>query len=198
MRPLTSDRGHASPTPVRRSAADAAPQGAAVPSATPRSVKKGPCYDLTVKLPWVRKAVKWTSAVLVVLVVGAWIATVWRTFGYQGGGPWVSMTAGVMFVGYDIRAVGPGPTGFRIVPSSPGEFAWWDWGWFRIVGNRGWLAVFPIWALIIPPFLVCAVASRLDRRKLPGACPKCGYDQTGLAADAVCPECGEAFAKVRR
>ena len=33
---------------------------------------------------------------------------------------------------------------------------------------------------------------RQELRPKPGTCPTCGYDLTGLATGAVCPECGEA------
>ncbi len=54
----------------------------------------------------------------------------------------------------------------------------------------------PIWTLAIPPLLTGMIARRLDRRKPKGTCPKCNYDRTGLAADSVCPECGETLVKV--
>jgi rubrerythrin len=33
---------------------------------------------------------------------------------------------------------------------------------------------------------------RADRVKPVGACRTCGYDTSGLAAGALCPECGKA------
>lgn len=34
------------------------------------------------------------------------------------------------------------------------------------------------------------VAARSSRRRRRGLCTGCGYDRAGVAADAVCPECG--------
>lgn len=37
-----------------------------------------------------------------------------------------------------------------------------------------------------------AILWHLDRRRLAHQCRKCGYDRRGLAAEAICPECGAA------
>lgn len=54
----------------------------------------------------------------------------------------------------------------------------------------------PIWMLALPTLLLTAAAWRLDilarRRARVGLCVKCGYSRAGLAAGAVCPECGDA------
>jgi hypothetical protein len=53
----------------------------------------------------------------------------------------------------------------------------------------------PLW---LPSILLFAFAWGLHRlghydpRRLPGHCPRCGYDCKGLAQDAKCPECGRA------
>lgn len=58
---------------------------------------------------------------------------------------------------------------------------------------RHWFSVvrLPLW---LPAAVVTAATAWFwwrDRRfARPGLCPTCGYDRTGLAPDAVCPECG--------
>ena len=78
-----------------------------------------------------------------------------------------------------------------------------DWGFERRLPvhagsppRSGTVWIVPLWA----PFLLAAGATvlawRLDtlarRRARAGFCPKCGYNRTGLAPGAVCPECGAA------
>jgi len=52
----------------------------------------------------------------------------------------------------------------------------------------------PLWGLSLISLAGAGAAWRLDvlvhRRALANPCPRCNYDQTGLAAGAVCPECG--------
>ena len=54
----------------------------------------------------------------------------------------------------------------------------------------------PLWPLVAASALATALAFRLDtlarRRARMHLCAKCHYDRTGLAGDAVCPECGTA------
>ena len=58
------------------------------------------------------------------------------------------------------------------------------------VGTWVWI---PLWPLIVISIVATAAAWRMDtlaqRRKRIGGCPACGYDRTGLAANAPCPEC---------
>ena len=53
-----------------------------------------------------------------------------------------------------------------------------------------------LWPIALCALGVTAFARYLDtlarRRARIGFCPKCNYDRTGLAAGAVCPECGSA------
>jgi hypothetical protein len=48
---------------------------------------------------------------------------------------------------------------------------------YAAVPLGGWLVIGPV---------------RRWRRRRAGRCPACGYDRAGLAAGAVCPECGDA------
>lgn len=71
-------------------------------------------------------------------------------------------------------------------------------GVFRMTARKGgdvWVVGFMLW-----PIVLAAVASgvplvwsarRIRRRTLKGLCSACGYDLSGLAAGAACPECGK-------
>ena len=47
-------------------------------------------------------------------------------------------------------------------------------------------------AAVLWPTAAAFVYVFRPRRRIPGRCPKCNYDLTGIASDAVCPECGAA------
>jgi hypothetical protein len=83
-------------------------------------------------------------------------------------------------------------TGYQRISFSP----YWPRFWWLYFGGPGdTLRVgIPLWLPLAPTLLATAAAWRLDalarRRACAGLCPKCGYDRAGLAASAVCPECG--------
>lgn len=83
-----------------------------------------------------------------------------------------------------------------------GSFAWTrDLEWlphvvtFRL-SNRLWIeeVTLPLWiptAVACGASLLCRRQDALARRRAgAGRCVKCHYDRSGLAAGAVCPECG--------
>jgi hypothetical protein len=86
---------------------------------------------------------------------------------------------------------------YGLAPNGDGHgLGRWDWsfGLERIrlpsaVGIELWM---PLWAPCVAVSLATAWLWRLDRRRPPGACPKCGYDLTGNTT-GVCPECGAPF-----
>jgi rubrerythrin len=53
----------------------------------------------------------------------------------------------------------------------------------------------PFWPAWVTTAICTAFTWRLDtlarRRERLGRCPKCNYDRAGIAAGAVCPECGD-------
>ena len=61
-------------------------------------------------------------------------------------------------------------------------------------GTRGWLAVVPLWSVVlvtgaVPPLALIARRRRTARRRqFAGLCPNCGYDLR--ATPGRCPECG--------
>lgn len=69
--------------------------------------------------------------------------------------------------------------------------------WFaRASPGSAWafLQAIPFWTPAALAFAITAIAWRLDtlatRLARLNLCPTCRYDRTGLAAGAVCPECG--------
>lgn len=60
----------------------------------------------------------------------------------------------------------------------------------------GFLLNMLFWSIVIAaPWWLRAgfVSLRARRRRQAGRCPKCGYMRSGIAAEAPCPECGEAL-----
>ncbi len=96
---------------------------------------------------------------------------------------------------YNARLSHNGP-----LPPAPFTLMWrLDWIQFdpKLSGLRGpWTLWVPLW-LPAASCVACATIAwfldiRARRRAKRGACPKCSYSRTGLAPDAVCPECGAA------
>ncbi len=144
--------------------------------------------------PRITKTVKWGGAALTVLLLAAWIASGWWTFGWLN-----RAAAGVSFYrGHTVIAfqnVPPSPE----LSNSPGwvlqrrneAFRWWFMGGRA---NFGWVFFIPTWSLAAATLLITALAWRLDRlawyKDHPHICTKCHYDRTGLAVGVPCPECG--------
>ena len=72
----------------------------------------------------------------------------------------------------------------------------WRWNWMPYcrADTATWYVCIPLWIPVIACGAMTAAAWRLDalarRRARLHLCPKCNYDRAGLAAGAVCPECG--------
>jgi len=71
------------------------------------------------------------------------------------------------------------------------HLVWW-WSWEKTASYRGlsipiWMPFALVMLLTTAAWLPDVIASRRTRK---GVCANCGYDRTGLAASAVCPECG--------
>ena len=142
--------------------------------------------------PKIRKAVKWAGAAVTVLLVVAWVGSNWQYVGYVRGPRKIAIFPGRVLL-LDTRMLDePEPNGWHVEPQS----RWYPWGWwFEKKQDRIATSVYvPIWALAAAAFGVTIAARHLDilarRRDRLGRCPKCNYDLTGLAAGAVCPECG--------
>ena len=146
--------------------------------------------------PRIRKTIKWGGAVVTVLLVVVWIGSGWwnavRWSGLRG------VRVGDRVVSFSWWAAGsrePPPTSHGwIVFTDRGSIPWWfnPGGLSRLVT----VAEIPLWPAPLMSLLITAFfwhRDAVDRaRSLRGVCPKCNYDRTGLAAGAVCPECGAA------
>jgi hypothetical protein len=135
-------------------------------------------------LPWALLA---TTAGVVLLA----IATL-HSVQYWGidGDHFVGAGGGCWFVGKDPVIASLGTVW---LPNQQPEW----WFAFHSFANDWWLQV-PIWAVALPMAAWTALAFRSARRRArPGGCPACGYDRTGLAPEAVCPECGASAAPTR-
>jgi hypothetical protein len=142
--------------------------------------------------PRARKAVKWTGAVVSMLLVAAWALSVsWSVGWYFSSGYCVGVSSGgLTFVG--VNPATPATfTGFSAGPTEP---PWMEW-WFAAYSDATYTGVLvPLWILWAPALLITAIAWRLDilarRRAKVGSCAKCGYSRAGLAPAGECPECG--------
>ncbi len=137
---------------------------------------------------------KWGGAVVSVLLVVVWIGSGWwrvqwtSTAGYQA-----SIGTGEIRVHYWGASARGVQYGFYSSMAIPAKWDWWLQTWS---GPFGWQVAMPLCYPAGATALVTAIAWRLDtlarRRARTGFCPKCIYNRTGLAAGAVCPECGAA------
>ncbi len=124
-----------------------------------------------------------------VLFISAWFVSRWH-------GARVVLGSGVILSVYagEFRAATMGP---KTPMWSCGEVdpPRWDWDSFGMTWGGDFTYEVPLWA----PLAVIATGALLmwwwDARRFrrtDGECAGCGYDRGGLAAEAVCPECGRA------
>jgi len=156
-------------------------------------------YDLSVRPhPRIRKTVKWGGAVVTVLLVIAWVGTGWAGAAWGSGRGLVLMVARGQVV---IECIHVGTAASWFGQWQSGTYPREHRLWFEWYFSRGsWALSVPLWvpiALVAPS---AALAWRLDmlarrrERSQRNLCLKCGYDRAGLAAGAVCPECGRSGA----
>ena len=143
--------------------------------------------------PKIRKTVKWGGAAVTVLLGVVWIGSGWWNLTYRTSGGLKYLIAGGAF-------------GIERPSYVPGFVLNSEWNWERGKFSRYWLPEFhsfaKTWNVFLPLWMPAGVAAaimvfagHLDtparRRARLNLCPKCNYDRSGLAAGAVCPECGE-------
>jgi hypothetical protein len=147
--------------------------------------------------PRIRKTVKWGGAVVTALLVVVWIGSAWVYVTYGSLSTPTFEIRGREFGYYDagIRA-GRSTLACGTNPYRPSR----DWlphweSWAGPFTSKGISLSVPLWS----PAIACLILTlgiwqyvTLARRRVLrlNLCPKCNYDRTGLAAGAVCPECG--------
>ena len=138
-----------------------------------------------------RKMVKWGGAMVALVLLVAWIgSSLGNVYWFPPSRYYAGVMSARLFI-VDTGVIGnPGdPKRFRF--EQPGQPGWcFDptaWPVSRFYSM-------PLWPLPLLSLLATAAAWRVEakylRRAREGACPACGYDRAGLAAGAVCPECG--------
>jgi hypothetical protein len=147
--------------------------------------------------PRIRKTIKWGGAAATLLLVVVWIGSSWIWIDYDGN----SFDMSVDFGRISLTVCGdsniddhPGWYVRGAPPKARGLFGWTFERIFPWADATRYYV--PLWA---PTGLMLAMAGSawsLDtvarRRARLNLCPKCNYDRAGIAADAVCPECGRA------
>jgi len=142
----------------------------------------------------VRKTVKWGGAGLTVLLVVVWIGSGWWNVVWRSNGNLVTVVnwGEVYFEWIENRPVLDLESPF-FVSTHGFELSWWPYLRNR---NPYWVASIPLCYPALLSLVATAAAWRADakymRRAPVGLCAGCGYDRAGLAAGAVCPECGAA------
>ncbi|HVU63641.1 MAG TPA: hypothetical protein VHC70_06680 [Phycisphaerales bacterium] len=142
--------------------------------------------------PRIRKAIKWGGAAVTVFYVVVWIGSAWMETGRVRNKDMsvVGVRAGQFFWGKKAwLETMPSPGGWMF-GRAPFRLAWWigDPGGPPFRGSSS-----PLWLPAGATLLFTLAAWRSDsmaRRAHLNLCAKCGYDRTGLATSAVCPECG--------
>ncbi len=155
----------------------------------------GELYTAGVKPhPRIRKTVKWGGAVVSVLLLVVWVASVWCGVGYHTLYKGFGISSGILAV------TGTTPPQAEYMPGwafdadrSIDRMRWWfDVG----TTSLEWRLIVPLWFLAALPLVLSVIAARLEitarRRANKHLCTKCKYDRIGLAVGAVCPECGAA------
>ena len=140
--------------------------------------------------PRIRKTVKWGGAAVTVLLVVVWTGSISIACSTPWGYEAIGWTGVVLFTRrFQEHTVYPpqGPHVYFGSANSALEF-------WRMLHSSTWSIVVPLWPAVVATLTLTAFAWRLDtlarRRARAGFCPKCNYNRTGLAAGAVCPECG--------
>ncbi len=143
--------------------------------------------------PRIRKTIKWGGSAVVLLVIVVWIVSEQRIVMFVVPPSYeVALEKGLLLIanqGYPVSGLGvtfqqyPPQARFRLTSITLERYAADEW--YLWIG---------LWIPLILALTATAIAWRLDtlarRRARLNLCLKCDYDRSGLAKDAVCPECG--------
>lgn len=135
---------------------------------------------------------KWGGAVVTVVLLVVWIGSGWWSVHYfPPGHSVIGVSVGQVHVAQTTMANDPSLVGLHTHGPMRFRFKWW-FDRNGLSTAQQWSV--PMWVVVLPVGLgtlglwwLDAQATRRERR---GRCAGCCYDRTGLAANAVCPECG--------
>lgn len=145
--------------------------------------------------PRIRKTVKWGGLVVTVLLVAAWIGSVFWWVAWNKENWEVRLSGGSMLIENTSSRSRVFPTVMYGQAAVWRQHPWWpSWSftpWYERVQV-------PVWVLVFPALVITMAAWRINmlarRGTLTPLCRKCGYDRTGLSPETVCPECGTLVA----
>jgi hypothetical protein len=129
-----------------------------------------------------------------VVIAGVWGTSLFVCFSFVRASPglMVGVSAGSVWAHAGIRAdlyLGPRWQVALLEWDRPTRQLWLP---EANTWSDAWQFAVPLWI----PWLLAAGFTfwrfRADRVRGPGLCPACGYDTSGLAPAAPCPECGKS------
>jgi ssDNA-binding Zn-finger/Zn-ribbon topoisomerase 1 len=139
--------------------------------------------------PKIRKTIKWGGVAVTVLLVVVWIGSGWCEVGFHSTAWWIMLQHGSLYLERD-PTQGWNTAWYAYRDVGPWDASARSWASLR----DHWQCLIGLWIPSLCAALVTAIAWRLDtlarRRERINHCPKCNYDRAGIAAGAVCPECG--------
>jgi len=141
--------------------------------------------------PRIRKTVKWGGAAMTLLLVVLWAASLQVVYTWTcRPTDYIQVATGVVRILHSAK--GREGVGFEALRAPGLRMPMWSFGWSR--NSDRWVLRMPLWPAIGAALAATVIAWRLDtlarRRARLNVCAKCNYDRMGLAAGAVCPECG--------
>ena len=140
----------------------------------------------------IRKTIKWSGAVATLVIIGTWIGSMRLSVRPMFHGWFLGVNTGRVDFGWHRS-----PIHSTQIPDFYNYHPRWELALgseFSLSGPVFYYVVVPLWFPSVCLILLTAFIWRRDALirgwALAGACRRCHYDRTGLAAIAACPECG--------